>query len=238
MNPFNYYIQEKDLKVSRFPYNKVLQTMYGAKAEPYTEFKDRIRGYIDSLDTGNLGLDKINHDIYAIVASIKKLYPDCFEKTGWYTKQVLAYYYEKGRITLDGKVFHINEYEMHLSLRAMELEVKRLEELELAEAKKVEILRENLLKKAEIERKQAILESYRFPVMEGMLFSSMPVILHAYREVLAGFRSVKDKKEHLKQYVELVYGGYGENGKLRWKIVKILKSGGMAYPDIKLEEIE
>lgn len=96
-----YRLQNEDLQsISKFPFSKVLQAIYGSKSA-YLAFYPKVSYGIGRYKKGKLSLKEVETYIYHELDKIKEDYPDDFDLLGWYSKNRLVELWLEGRISID-----------------------------------------------------------------------------------------------------------------------------------------
>ncbi len=214
---FKYFISYGDLYKSKFPYNKVLQTVWGYEgtkanvAQVHMEFKDYIATNLRSF--AKMGIVELNCTIYSKVDEIKNAHPECFEEVGYYTRKMLAEYYLQGRLLVDGVAVTPQEIEVRDNALRDKITAYVEEKHRLAEEEK----------EREYEEYVALLEKYQDdhrPVYEGCMFRNKDELIKAYKDI-ADKGNQAERLAKIREYIEIEYTGKG------WLVQKLLKEDKM-----------
>jgi hypothetical protein len=223
---FKYFITPDDLYKSKFPYAKVLQSVWIGAKEPsprvehvrYT-FKEYIADNLIYLR--RLDLLQINATIYGFVDTLRKEYPECFEDVGFYTRRKLAEAYMQGTLISNGKPVSDEDVEAR-----MQKIIDNVELYKLASAKRQAEETERL----QVAYQEAMSNYYDdfSPMYEGYMFKNKKDVLIAYRDIADKGTQI-ERLEKIREYVDVEYTGKG------WLVQKILKEDSMnrvppAYP--------
>jgi len=207
-----YEIQKHELSVGRFPFSPVLQTKFDTNTGAYQAFKGMLCKYFrEHLDKSS-SIEEINAEIYTMVAEIQVKYPDAFEPVGYYTKKMLAFLYQEGRLTYEGnKVYPIEVLGKDLELLRVAQERKAANALE-AEQQEIERYKEACLYNETREKTAEILKV-------GDKFKSWVELFEAFKDVIPKNCNLLARKAIVREHVVLEYS------KACWLVTEVLIDG-------------
>lgn len=214
MKRLRYEIQKQELFISKFPFAKVLQPKYLKDSyNPVVDiFKKEIREYLK--DCKFKDIEDINVEIYAIVKRLERSYPLCFDTTGFYTKNMLAYLYEEGRLTYEGSRLYPAELEAKELLRHEDI-IRRYEEKELNELRKKEEAKEAK------EHYNRLRETTREFITIGDVFNSKAELYESFKEQFPLKVNNKIRDEIIASICKVEYLATREGCIKRWVVTEI-----------------
>ena len=221
---FKYFIGSKDLYYSKFPFNKVLQTVW-AKDKSYVAVKANevisiFKGYIhrNLPRFRTMQVLAVNLEVYAKVLALQNEFPECFKEVGWWTKEMLGEYYLQGRLVVDGSPVTPEDVDNRMlkyvgMLEDIERKIQEEEKLILEDRR----LRFN-------EAIQTWLENHR-QVQVGDTFRNKTLLLEAYKDITNGIKGPQEKLKAIQEYIDVSYTGS------KWEVAEIKKEDTICrYP--------